>query len=96
LRTVGDHLRKKRLDLKLLQRDVSKAMGVDTLTVCNYGNNLTNPGLYLLPKTYSFLGYNPLQSNAKTPGEKIKQFRIQKGSSMRRLAKELGLIPGRL
>ena len=60
LKTIGDHLRKKRLDLKLYQEDVSKAIGVDTLTICNWENNLTTPRLFLLPKIYHFLGYNPL------------------------------------
>jgi len=93
LETIGDHLRKKRLDLKLFQKDVAKAIGVDTLTVCNWENNLTSPRIYLLPKVYSFLGYNPLQSNANSLGEKIKQYRIQRGLSLRKLAKQLGIDP---
>lgn len=96
LQTIGDHLRKRRLDLKLYQKDVAKATGVDTLTVCNWENNLTSPRLYLLPKIYHFLGYRPLQANATTLGEKIKQYRIQKGLSLRKLAKELGVDPGTL
>jgi len=88
LQTIGDHLRKKRLDLKLFQKDVAEVIGVDTLTICNWENNLTNPRLYLLPKIYHFLGCNPSQSNATTLGEKIKEHRIQKGLSLRKLAKE--------
>src|SRR2546426_2892467 len=36
LKTVGDHLRKRRLDLKLYQKDVAKAIGVDSLTSRNW------------------------------------------------------------
>jgi transcriptional regulator with XRE-family HTH domain len=91
LLTIGDHLRKRRLDLKLFQKDVAKAIGVNTLTVCNWENNLTAPRLYLLPKIIEFLGFNPLASNATTLGERVKQYRIQKGLSLRKMAKELGV-----
>ena len=47
-------------------------------------------------KKIKFLGYDPLQSNATTLGEKIKQYRIQKGLSLRKLAKELGVEPATL
>jgi DNA-binding XRE family transcriptional regulator len=57
---------------------------------------MTRPQLYLLPKIYHFLGYNPLQGDATNLGEKIKQYRIQKGLSLRRLAKEMGIDPGTL
>ena len=96
LETIGDHLRKKRLDLKLFQKDVAKAIGVDTLTVCNWEKNRTTPKLYLLPKIIKFLGYDPLQGNATGLGEKIKQYRVRKGLSLRKLAKELGIDPGTL
>jgi transcriptional regulator with XRE-family HTH domain len=56
LKTIGDHLRKRRIDLRLYQKDVAKAIGVDTLTICNWENNLTSPRLYLLPKINSFPG----------------------------------------
>jgi len=96
LKTIVDHLRKRRLDLKLFQKDVAKAIGVDTLTICNWEKNRTSTRLYLLPKIIEFLGYNPLQSNAITLGEKIKQYRIQKGLSLRKLAKGLRIDPGTL
>ncbi len=96
LNTIGDHLRKKRLDLKLLQKDVASIIGVDTNSITNWENNRTTPRLYLLPKIIEFLGFNPLQSNATGLGERIKQYRIQKGLSLRRLAKEMGVDPGTL
>lgn len=82
--------------MKLYQKDVAKTIGVDPLTICNWENNLTTPRLYLLPKIYHFLGYNPSQGNATTFGEKIKEYRIQRGLNLRRLAKELGIDPGTL
>ena len=80
----------------LYQKDVSRVIEVDTLTVCNRENNLTAPRLYLLPKIYNFLVYIPSQCNATALRERIKQYRIQKELSIRRLAKEWGIDPGTL
>lgn len=49
-----------------------------------------------MPKIIKFLGYELLESNATTLGEKIRQYRVQKGLSLRKLAKELGVDPGTL
>jgi hypothetical protein len=35
LKTLGDHLRKKRLDLKLLQREAAERLGVNETTTYN-------------------------------------------------------------
>jgi transcriptional regulator with XRE-family HTH domain len=96
LKTIGHHLRKRRLDLKLYQKDVAKIVGIDTNSITNWEKNRTSPRLYLLPRIINFLGYDPVQSNATTLGEKIKKHRIQKGLSLRKLAKALGIDPGTL
>ena len=44
----------------IFQMDVAITIGVDTLTVCNWENNLTNPRLKFLPKVFDFLGYNAI------------------------------------
>jgi len=44
-----------------------------------------------MPKVIKFLGHNPLQSNATTLGERIKQYRIQKVESQE-VGRELALI----
>jgi DNA-binding transcriptional regulator YiaG len=41
LQTIGDHLRRKRLDLKLYQKDVAQILGLDTTSIWNWENNLT-------------------------------------------------------
>jgi transcriptional regulator with XRE-family HTH domain len=43
LRTLGDHLRKRRLDLGLLQRQVAEQLGVDKTTVYNWESHRTAP-----------------------------------------------------
>jgi len=96
LKTLGDHIRKRRLDLGLHQKDVAAIVNATTSSVTNWEKNRTTPRLYLLPRIIKFLGCDPLQSNATTLGQKIKQYRIQKGLSLSRLARHLGIDPGTL
>ena len=96
LDTLGDHIRKRRLDLGLLQKDIAGMVNATTSSVTNWEKNRTSPRLYLLPKIVKFLGYDPLESNATTLGKTIKQYRMQKGLSLRKLARELGIDPGTL
>jgi hypothetical protein len=39
LNTIGDHIRKRRLDLKLLQKDISERLGVDETTIYLWEKN---------------------------------------------------------
>jgi DNA-binding XRE family transcriptional regulator len=48
-KTLGDHLRKRRLELGLLQREVAERLGVDETTVYNWERNRTNPSRQLVP-----------------------------------------------
>ena len=93
LQTIGDHLRKRRLDLKLLQREVASKLGVDTLTICNWETNRSNPRLYLIPKVIEFLENDPFPGMAITMGERIKQYRRKQGLSIKKLAKILDIDP---
>jgi DNA-binding transcriptional regulator YiaG len=60
LATVGDHLRRRRLMPKLLQRQVAEQFGVTTESVSNWEANLVQPQLRFMPAIIRFLGYNPL------------------------------------
>jgi Helix-turn-helix len=45
LDTLGDHLLRRRLTLKLLQRQVAEQLGVDKTSIYNWETNRTKPGL---------------------------------------------------
>ena len=95
--TVGDHLRKKRLDLGLLQRDVAKELGVDPASVYNWENNRTEPHIKLMPAIIAFLGYLPYgDMSTMTTGEKIVTYRQALGLNQEELAHKLGVDPGTL
>ena len=89
--TIGDYIKKRRLDLNFTQRDIAKLIGVKEESVYNWENNRSNPKVYLLPKITEFLGYVPFEPPNETIGYKIKSYRKEYGLSQRRLAKLWGV-----
>src|SRR6266571_3713916 len=57
--TVGDYLRKRRLDLGLRQRDVARFLHVDPMTVNNWERDRTSPNSRLREAIITFLGSAP-------------------------------------
>jgi transcriptional regulator with XRE-family HTH domain len=62
LRTLGDHLRRRRLDLGLLQREAAARIGCSVSAVNNWERNRTQPKMTLVPAILAFLGYVPLET----------------------------------
>jgi len=58
--TVGDHIRKRRLELMLLQREAAERIGVTECSVYNWENGVSSPDFRKLPAIIAFLGYNPV------------------------------------
>jgi len=69
LETLGDHLRKRRLDLGLLQRQVAEELGIRKGTVYNWESNHRSPQLRFMPRIIEFLGYLSHHAQARTLGE---------------------------
>ena len=93
LLTWGDHIRKKRLDQCLLQKDIALILKVNPDTIYNWENNRTDPELVFLPKIIEFLGYAPYFGPCRSLGEKIAKFRQSMGISQKSFAKLLGINP---
>jgi transcriptional regulator with XRE-family HTH domain len=87
---LGDHLRKRRLDLGFLQREVAEELGVDEDSVCHWETGRSHPKPYLIPRVIAFLGYAPWAAPA-TFGEWLIMVRRANGLSRKRLAKGLGV-----
>ncbi|MBI3586592.1 MAG: helix-turn-helix transcriptional regulator, partial [Ignavibacteriales bacterium] len=81
----------KRLELRLLQKEVASKLGVDEMTVCNWEKNHSSPMLHLLAKIIDLLGYDPKTSEAKTLGEKVLQYRKSHGITQKELARRIGV-----
>lgn len=96
MRTIGDHLRKERLDLGLLQKDVAQRLGVDPSSVYNWENGRSSPKLSLMPQVLEFLEYVPIVSSSESVGEKVKALRRLMGVRQEDLARHLAVDPSTL
>ncbi len=95
-KTIGDHLRKRRLDLNLLQKDIAQKLDVCEPSIYNWENNLAKPALRYIPKIIEFLGYVPFDTSNMSVGEKIVSYRRLLGLSQKKLAHRLGIDPSTL
>lgn len=95
LRSVGDHLKKRRYKLELFQKDVALQLQVDSYTVCNWENNKTIPAVRYLPRIIQFLGYYPYPA-PETLGERLLAYRRHLGLSCKRMAQRLSVDEGTL
>jgi transcriptional regulator with XRE-family HTH domain len=94
-RTIGDHIRRRRLALKLMQKDVATRIGVDETSVFNWEANTSQPALRYMPAVIEFLGYDPLPAPT-TVGERIVRRRTALGMSQKDAARTLGVDPSTL
>jgi transcriptional regulator with XRE-family HTH domain len=95
LTAIGDHIKKRRLDLGLFQKQAAAQIGADEMTICHWELGLTEPEIRFIPKIIEFLGYNPLPE-ARTFAEQIIRGRKTLGLSQAQLSRRLGVDPGTL
>jgi site-specific DNA recombinase len=93
--TVGDHIRRRRLALKLMQSDVAERLGVTESSIWNWESGQWQPDLRCMPSIIAFLGYNPLPE-VTTLGERLVRHRISLGLSQKEAAAEIGVDPATL
>ena len=68
LDTVGDHLRRRRLTLKLLQRQVAQQLGVNHATITNWETNGVQPGVKYMPAIIKVPGLQPAAATTERHG----------------------------
>ena len=96
LRTLGDHLTRKRSSLGLLQREVAPKLGLTEDTVHNWENDRTSPALRFVPGIIAFLGYVPCDTQPDDLDERIVTARRELGLGQKGLARRLDVDPGTL
>jgi DNA-binding transcriptional regulator YiaG len=91
--TIGEHIKKKRLQLKLTQKQVAKQLGVTEFSVLNWevGDNQPDDAP-ILSRVIRFLGYDPLPTGWTIP-ELLRAKRRELGMGQRELAEHLGVDP---
>jgi transcriptional regulator with XRE-family HTH domain len=93
--TIGDHIRRRRLGLKMLQGEVAEQLGVDKASVFNWEANVGQPEIRFMPAIIRFLDYNPLP-DAKSLAERLVRQRTTLGLSRDAAAMEIGVDAGTL
>ena len=89
--SIGLHIKKKRLDLKLLQKDVALLVGVTEESIMHWETGRFPPQLQFYPGIIKFLGYNPFAVETETLGGKVKNYRFLKGISHKKMGKLVGV-----
>jgi len=92
-KTIGNHLLKRRYDLKSSQSQVAKIIGVTTDTITYWENERSVPQIGYAGRIIKFLGYNPYQIDIKTFGDQLKNCRYLNGLTQKELAILLNVDP---
>ncbi len=84
--TLGEHIRKARMERGLLQKDVAATLETCEDTITGWESNRSSPMVSWYPKIIAFLGYYPFNHETDSLGGKLKQIRYSYGYSVERCA----------
>ena len=91
--TLGEHIRKRRLELRLTQRQAAKRLHVNPWTVLNWEKGHTEAPIESMPAILRFLEYDPFPVPVTLP-ERMLAKRRAMGWSIREAARRLGVDEG--
>ncbi|MCL5104880.1 MAG: transcriptional regulator [Armatimonadetes bacterium] len=92
VRTIGDHIKKARLERRLPRAGAAKVLGVSMDSIKNWEANITLPSVKLMPKVIEFLGYVPCCNiDSLSEGDRIRTCRKILGLRIREAAEHLGV-----
>lgn len=94
-KTLGEHLKKRRKELGLLQREAGERIGVSADTVANWEKCKTKPVPAQFKPLMDFLGYDPMPA-ATTLAERFEAKRRSLGLTVDQAAEYLGWDEGSL
>jgi len=83
--TVGQYLKRRRLDLGMLQKEAAKVLGTNPLVYGSWERGQVVPGANQMARIVRFLGTAPLVKSASLPG-RLREFRRQAGLTQAQLA----------
>lgn len=93
--SLGEHLKKRRRELGLLQREAGERMGVSAETVSNWEIGKTKPAPSQFKPVAGFLGYDPAPEPT-TLAERFEAKRRSLGTTLDQVAQYLGWDEGSL
>ncbi len=90
LNTLGDHLRRVRIDRGLSQPQVAKLLNVTTDSVTGWELNRYEPQARLAKRIIKFIGYLPFNTEDLSIGRKLYLARLISGQTQEQVAAEIG------
>jgi transcriptional regulator with XRE-family HTH domain len=93
--TLAGHLKKRRRELRLLQREAAKQIGVSTATIVNWENGKAKPTPAQFRPVLNFLGYDPIPEG-ETFAERVTAKQRALSVTLAQIARYLGWDPGSL
>ncbi len=88
--SIGEHLRKRRMDVGLTQTELARMLGANQESVRNWERGHTAMAVRFYPRVLEFLGYDPAPE-PETFGQKVRAKRMKLGLTLGGLARELGV-----
>lgn len=91
--TLGDHLKRRRYEIGLFQREVADRLGVSKETVQNWETGATEPAVRSVPRILEFLEIDTLPGTeppVRFP-DRLRFERRRRGLTQRKLAHRLGV-----
>ena len=88
--TLGQHIRKRRMDLGLLQRNVDEIVDTSIDCITFWENGKIQPQIHFFPKIIFFLGHYPFEEVNTFSGKLIK-YRHHHGLTYKELGKWIGV-----
>lgn len=93
-KTLGEHIRKRRLDLGLTLKDVERLLDVSYRSVSDWERDKFLPTVRVMPTIIEFIGYDPFNGFSQlNDGEKLRMWRKLLGLNTKEAAKRLGVTP---
>ena len=91
--SLGEHIRKRRLELRLSQQEVARRLGCSWRTVFNWENGKTKPATESIPAIIGFLGYDPFPAPASL-SDRLAAVRRANGWTIKQAGEQLGVDEG--
>ncbi len=88
--TLGEHIRRRRVELGLSQRAIAAHLGANVWTVLNWEKGCTKPPIGAMPGILAWLGYDPFPQ-PKTLSERMLGVRRVMGWTIAQAASRLGV-----
>ncbi|MEO7213277.1 helix-turn-helix transcriptional regulator [Mucilaginibacter sp.] len=89
--TLGEHIRKARIERGLLQREISALLKVSEDSVTGWENGRSEPQVKHYPRILEFLRYYPFVHETESLAGKLRQIRFCRGLSVKQCARRLAV-----